>query len=87
MVVGSVVSEVEAVNKRRFRWTRARYKHAHHLNRLLARMYELPYGDPPAIVQRLWELREAHPQDEDQLLRPFRHRASVMARGDDGIPF
>lgn len=69
----------------RFRWTRARYKHAHHLNRLLARMYELPYGDAPAIVQRLWELREAHPQRDDELLQPLRWRLGV--KFNDEIPF
>lgn len=66
---------------RRFRWTRSKYRKAHHLSRLLGRLDY--YADKPALVERLHELWEKHPQREDPLLQPLRYRLRV----DDDIPF
>lgn len=71
--------------RRRFRWTRKSYRHAHQLARLLSRYLDLP-DHPPAIVRRYWELWARHPQFDDPLLTPFLWRSSVMARTDE-VPF
>ncbi|MDT7835017.1 hypothetical protein [Aquabacterium sp. OR-4] len=69
--------------RRRFRWTRERYRKAHHLSRLFARwVYDLP-SEPPQLVQRLWELYERHPQNPDPLLTPLKYRHER----DSEIPF
>jgi len=69
--------------RRRFRWTRDRYRKAQHLSRFFARwVYELP-SEPPALVQRLHELWERHPQRPDPLLKPI----SWRYERDSDIPF
>lgn len=74
------------VTRLRFRWTRARYRKAASLARYFARhVYELP-SDPPALVQRYFELWERHPRRDDPLLTPFRYRACFAGLTDD-IPF
>jgi hypothetical protein len=70
--------------RRRFRWTRERYRKAHSLARFLARW---PYdfnSDPPPLVQRFFDLYEKHPQREDRLSLPLRQRAAAFL---DSIPF
>lgn len=67
---------------KRFRWTRGRYRKAHHLARLLARFYILP-DDAPELVQRYFRLWEQHQQSADPLLAPLRWRLGL----DDEIPF
>lgn len=68
--------------RRRFRWTRDRYRKAAHLSRFFSRwLYELP-GDPPRLLQRYFELWERHPQRDDPLLTPVRYRYER-----DDIPF
>jgi hypothetical protein len=60
--------------RRRFRWTRERYRKAQHLARFFSRwVYELP-GEPPRLLQRYFELWERHPQRDDPLLQPVRYR-------------
>lgn len=69
--------------RRRFRWTRERYRKAHHLSRFFARwVYDLP-SEPPQLVQRLWELYERHPRNPDPLLVPLKYRHER----DSEIPF
>jgi hypothetical protein len=71
---------------KRFRWTRKTYRHADHLNRLLARYMDLP-DHPPAIVRRYWELWQRHPQREDPLRFHIPPHVRLAARRDDDIPF
>ena len=59
-----------------FRWTRAKYKRAHHLARFLSRVHGLSYKSP-ALVERYIELWEQHPQFEDPLLTPYTWRRPV----------
>ncbi len=73
--------------RRRFRWTRERYRKAAHLSRYFARhVYDLP-SEPPAILRRLWELWSRHPQRDDPLQRPLRARLYERRSFDDSIPF
>lgn len=65
----------------RFRWTRRKYMHAHHLARLLSRL-DFPLSLAPAIVQRYWALWERHPALGDPLMQPPAYRYSR-----DDIPF
>lgn len=68
-------------NDTRFRWTRAKYKRAQHLNRLLPLLpFHCP--DKPALVQRYHDLWDAHPQGSDPLEVPLRYRLP-----SDDIPF
>ena len=72
------------MRRRRFRWTRERFRKAHSLARFLARW---PYhfdSDPPPLVQRFFELYERRPQREDPLMVPLRQRAAMFL---DSIPF
>lgn len=71
--------------RRRFRWTRKTYKHAHQLARLLSRYLDLP-DHPPAIVRRYWELWEHHPEKDDPLLIPLAQRLALH-QGDPDVPF
>lgn len=68
--------------RRRFRWTRERYRKAQRLSRFFSRLvYDLP-SDPPRLLQRYFELWERHPQRDDPLLQPVRYRYER-----DDIPF
>lgn len=68
--------------RRRFRWTRERYRKAQHLARFYGRwVYELP-SEPPRLLQRYFELWERHPQRDDPLLQPVKYRYER-----DDIPF
>jgi hypothetical protein len=70
--------------RRRFRWTRERYRKAQHLSRFFARwVYELP-SERPALLQRFQDLWERHPQRDDPLTRPIRQRRADF---EDSIPF
>lgn len=70
--------------RRRFRWTRDRYRKAAHLSRYFARhVYDLPSA-PPSLLERYWELWARHPQADDPLLKPLRARRRFV---DDDIPF
>lgn len=70
--------------RRRFHWTRERYRKAQHLSRFFARwVYELP-SEPPQLLQRFHDLWERHRQKDDPLLRPIRSRLNDF---DDSIPF
>lgn len=70
--------------RKRFRWTRERYRKARSLDRYFARhIYDMP-SEPPRLVQRLHDLYERHPQRDDPLLANVRHRLNCW--GDD-IPF
>ena len=72
--------------RKRFRWTRARYRKAQSLSRYFARhIYDLP-SDPPLLLRRFNELWERNPQRDDPLLTPFCWRPNYIAL-DDGIPF
>lgn len=64
----------------RFRWTRAKYRKAHHLNRLLGKLDY--YGQKPPLVERFHELWDRHPQGSDPLLAPIHWRYDR-----DDIPF
>lgn len=75
------------MSRNRFRWTRERYRKAHHLSRLLGRHIEHWGPDLPPIVQafhELWSQQEKRsvpdPLDYPLHLRLARHK------GDD-IPF
>lgn len=68
--------------RRRFRWTRDRYRKAAHMSRFFSRwLYELP-SEPPRLLQRYFELWERHPQRDDPLLQPLAYRYDR-----DDIPF
>lgn len=70
--------------RRRFRWTRERYRKAQHLSRFYARwVYELP-SEPPQLLQRYFDLWERHPQSDDPLARPHYVRYGWLG---DGVPF
>jgi hypothetical protein len=71
---------------KRFRWTRAKYRHAAHLARFFARfIYYLP-DEKPALLERYFDLWERRPQLEDPLLTPLWIRRDRF-KSDDGIPF
>lgn len=68
--------------RKRFRWTRRKYRAASTLARFMGRhLCELP-GNPPALLQRYMELWDRHPQREDPLTRPHWQRYP-----GDSIPF
>jgi len=68
--------------RRRFRWTRERYRKAAQLSRYFARhIYDLP-SEQPDLVRRYFELWDRHPQREDPLLQPVKYRYER-----DDIPF
>lgn len=70
------------MSRRRFRWTRERYRKAQHLSRFYARwVYELP-SEPPQLLQRYFDLWERHRQKDDPLLVPLKYRHE-----SDDIPF
>ena len=70
-----------------FRWTRRAYRKAKSLARYFERhVYDLP-SEPPAIIRRLWDLLERHPQRNDPLERPLRSRLYDRRAFDDSIPF
>lgn len=71
---------------RRFRWTRATYKQAQHLDRLMSRFYSLP-GVKPPILELFHDLHNKHPQHEDVLLTPVQVRLRWKQNADDDIPF
>lgn len=66
---------------KRFRWTRAKYRRAQHLARLLPRV-NYSQSDAPDIVQRYFTLWERYPSYGDPLLTPMRYRYEL-----DDIPF
>lgn len=69
--------------RNRFRWTRRAYYKASSLARYFDRhVYDLP-SEPPAILQRLFDLWAKHPQRDDPLLQPLRNRRPF----EDSIPF
>lgn len=65
---------------KRFRWTRAKYRHARHLARLLSRLENMP-SSAPDIVERYWALWAMYPSFGDPLRRP------ISWRYDPEIPF
>ncbi|MDA8522022.1 hypothetical protein [Acidovorax sp. NCPPB 4044] len=65
----------------RFRWTRAKYKRASHLARLLPHMPGWR-STPPLLVQRYFDLCEQYPQGTDPLTVPLRWR-----HPSDDVPF
>lgn len=68
--------------RRRFRWTRERYRQAQRLARFYSRwVYELP-SEKPRLLQRYFDLWERHQQRDDPLLQPVRYRYN-----QDDIPF
>ena len=72
--------------RRRFRWTRERYRKAESLSRYFSRhVYDLP-SEPPELLRLLWELWAQHPQHNDPLLMPFKWRLRTFYP-DDEIPF
>lgn len=69
--------------RRRFRWTRERYRKAQRLSRFFARwVYELP-SEPPKLLQHYVELWDRHRQNDDPLLVPLKYRRI----DSDEIPF
>ncbi len=64
-----------------FRWTRAKYKRASHLARLLPQIYSIHASAPP-LVQRWLDLMEPIGQQRDPLTVPLRYR-----HPSDEIPF
>lgn len=66
-----------------FRWTRAKYKRAHHLTRLFSGFLHYR-SEVPALVRRYQELQEQYPNHRDPLLQPLRYRAAIRF-GD--VPF
>lgn len=75
--------------RRRFRWTRALYRQASSLARLLA---AYPYhgrgeGREPLLVRRFYRLWDEHPQRDDTLGRVPAWRRLKESRYLDDIPF
>lgn len=68
--------------RRRFRWTRAKYRQAHREARMYFGQGFMHHGEP-SLVRRYRELWEAHPQDNDPLKRP----RYLRYRADDECPF
>lgn len=66
---------------KKFRWTRARYKRASHLARLLPQMFGWR-STPPLLVQRYLDLWKQHPQQTDPLTVPYWRRYPT-----DDVPF
>ena len=70
--------------RKRFRWTRKKYKMADWMARFYHRhIYELPER-PPELLRLYWELWDRHPQKEDPLLKCVRYRLNAFT---DDIPF
>ena len=69
------------MTRKRFKWTRAKYRRADHLARLLGRQITV-VGEEPDLVRRYFELWARHPQHNDPLLQPLRYRVGL-----DDIPF
>jgi hypothetical protein len=70
--------------RKRFRWTRSKYKHAASLLRLMSRQlnYESCPDQPPPVVQELVDLWNRYARTPDPLLVPLSERY-----GDRDIPF
>lgn len=72
--------------RRRFRWTRERYRKAAHLSRYFARhIYDLP-SEQPELLRLFGELWARHPQRDDPLTVPMLCREPYVSREDD-VPF
>ena len=72
--------------KQHFIWTREVYQDAARLGRFFTHYAgELP-PQPPALLQRYFDLWERHPQRPDPLLTPMMERPHY-AYALDGIPF
>ncbi len=68
--------------RRRFRWTRERYRKAARLSRYFARhVYDLP-SEQPELLRLFGELWARHPQRDDPLMQPLAYRYDR-----DDIPF
>ena len=74
------------MSRKRFKWTRKRYEHAHWLARFLSHDIFGVLSDPPDIVRRYFLLWELHPQRDDPLTYPMRLREPYYSHCDD-IPF
>lgn len=70
--------------RKRFRWTRSKYRHAASLLRLMSRQlnHESLPDQPPPLVQELVDLWNRYARTPDPLLRPLSERLS-----DREIPF
>lgn len=70
--------------RKRFKWTRSKYRHAAWLSRFLVRQLctERFPDQPPPLLQRYFDLWDRHSQRADPLLTPMRERY-----GDRDIPF
>lgn len=70
------------MSRRRFYWTRAKYRQAHREARAYFGQGFMDHGEP-SLVRRYRELWERHPQNDDPLTLPRWRRYPA----DDGIPF
>jgi len=74
------------MKQHRFIWTREVYREAARLGRFFTHYQgELP-PQPPALLQRYFDLWERHPQQPDPLLTPMLQRRHYEF-GLDSIPF
>lgn len=74
--------------RKRFRWTRASYRKAHHLSRLLIQLCDL--NSPPPLVERfhkLWADWDQKHGWRDPLEIPLSRRLAERRNDEDGIPF
>jgi hypothetical protein len=74
---------------RRFRWTRASYRKAQHLSRLIRHLPHC-FDDAPEIVKRFWQLWGDWDQKHgwrDPLEIPLSRRLAERRNDEDGIPF
>lgn len=67
--------------RRRFRWSRAKYREAHREARIYYGVGFMHHSEP-SLVRRYRELWEEHPQGDDPLLTPLRWR-----HPGDEVPF
>lgn len=65
------------------KWTRARYRKAHRLARLIG-LVDPGRSEAPALLRRYYELWEQYPQRGDPLQVPLHYRPRFC---DDDIPF
>jgi hypothetical protein len=74
--------------RKRFHWTRAKYRKAHHLNRLLIQICNI--NSLPPLVERyheLWSEWDSRHSCSDPLEVPIARRLADRHPERDGIPF
>lgn len=83
---------VRLLARKRFRWTRASYRKAHHLSRLMPYIMQSPDEAPPLVVQYwklwgAWDLRHGGGWIIDPLTLSVQTRLQDKRNEAAGLPF